>query len=358
MELFLHIGTNKTGSSFLQSLITYNKLELKEQGIYVPSSKWDIQILNGQISPGNGHQLAWFLATESKKKLIYYLKRIKKEAETNKCGKILLSNEVIIRLFSNPAIFKLLSCVCRETGFKKLHSICFLRPPFAHALSLYKHRAKLGLYPNYYKWFAEDYETMRLMKKFLENLSVYDCEWCFQLYKKDTDYLLSCFFSTFLNIDETLIKLPEYKFVNQSISLDEIYLLQIANSLKPNVGYYIYDQLNNLRLQSKDSSILRNLFFQAADKYLSNYFKTIQQLSELLDKESQIIFLEKPVWGKSAYSHNLTLTAQHFKLISLGLESFERDKNRLYMTKIYYKCIQIFKNKYDKSVYGGSLRSI
>ena len=56
MNLYLHIGTEKTGSSHLQSLSAINRDLLKKSGIWFPEAeKRDNMLLSGDISAGNAH---------------------------------------------------------------------------------------------------------------------------------------------------------------------------------------------------------------------------------------------------------------------------------------------------------------
>jgi len=108
MDLYLHVGTNKTGSSFLQTVLAQKKNELINKGVYVPSSRWDSRMLKGKISPGNGHKLAKNLAAEDKSSTTKFLEDISRRANNKNAAKVILSNEILIRLFSNRDILDIL----------------------------------------------------------------------------------------------------------------------------------------------------------------------------------------------------------------------------------------------------------
>ena len=60
MQLFLHVGTEKTGSSFLQTLSALGRNDLREKGIWFPlGTAYDEGCMKtGRISAGNGRPLA------------------------------------------------------------------------------------------------------------------------------------------------------------------------------------------------------------------------------------------------------------------------------------------------------------
>ena len=120
MELLIHVGTNKTGSSFLQTVLTSNRKQLENQRVYVPASAWDAEMLVGKISPGNGHQLATLISRQDKKGLCEYLKKLYTEAKKRKCEKVVLSNEILIRILSYENELNLLVNVAKETGFQNI----------------------------------------------------------------------------------------------------------------------------------------------------------------------------------------------------------------------------------------------
>ena len=58
MKLYLHIGTEKTGSSHLQSLSAINSNVLQQNGIWFPfEGKSNKSLIKGEISAGNAQSL-------------------------------------------------------------------------------------------------------------------------------------------------------------------------------------------------------------------------------------------------------------------------------------------------------------
>jgi hypothetical protein len=139
---------------------------LQAAGVFLPKSKWDDSMLSGKITPGNGHQLAKILLERNRKTLAEYLSSILIQAQDLKCTKVLLSNEVLIRLFSDQEILMSLEVESKKVGFDSIHLLSYNRNIFEHSLSLYKHRAKYGLHPDYQKWFEGDYETLVIYANF------------------------------------------------------------------------------------------------------------------------------------------------------------------------------------------------
>ncbi|MDZ7755183.1 hypothetical protein [Rhodohalobacter sp.] len=58
MKIYLHIGTEKTGSSHLQSIAGINRERLTNEGIWFPKAeKLEQQLLKGEISAGNAQDI-------------------------------------------------------------------------------------------------------------------------------------------------------------------------------------------------------------------------------------------------------------------------------------------------------------
>lgn len=53
-DLILHIGHGKTGSSFIQSVLVLNRVELERHGVLYPEHESDRMALAGKITSGNG----------------------------------------------------------------------------------------------------------------------------------------------------------------------------------------------------------------------------------------------------------------------------------------------------------------
>lgn len=356
--IYLHIGTNKTASSFLQSSLLHNQKALLSKGFFIPDSPWDKDMRSGMITPGNGHELAKLLATGDEKKLAKYLKLLLNLADANKAYKIILSNEVIIRILSYREKLDLLCGECSKLKIS-LKCLCYLRHPLSHALSLYKHRAKSGKYPDYDEWLEKDYETLRLFEKFLIHYRDYDIDWNFKLYKSDSGYLMNIFYEGFLQAD--VYDSTFQTSVNKSLTLKHIWLLQFYESRCRESHEFLYKELIKLNSSPEQTELYEN-FCQSFQHYMNDKNELLKNLSCLLtSKEEQVEFLRDTDINlennfKEVVIH---LSPKELKTIYSALEEYRKKKLILYVKSLY----RFFKRKVKKnfddkfsSMYGGSLR--
>lgn len=357
MDLYLHIGTNKTGSSFLQTLLITNQTQLLEKNVWLPPSKWDNDMLIGKITPGNGYELASLLLKEQEKKLLDYFSEQKKIAKVNNCNKVVLSNEILVRLFSNRQLVSILENTAYKAGFAKIVCFCLLRNPYEHALSLYKHRAKNGEFNNYEKWFETDYETIWTVSQFLSHFKTSSIDWNFRLYRKDSEYLTNLLFLEFLGLSDLVLKEPTSKKVNISLNLKYIRQIQLLEKETKGLGKYLYAKFIEMDQKQSESKFLLNQFYVTCRNFLEKHEVTVNKLAEMLPSDERSTFLKVP--NTISVNNDLdVLSERDIQAIEeakkLHRENIISDSiKRLYLqirNTLNYKKIQLSRK------YGGSLR--
>ena len=362
MELYLHIGTNKTGSSFIQSSLIENKANLVSEGVYVPPSKWDEEMRAGKITPGNGHQLAHLLIRGTRSELSAYFRKVFRQAEESNSKKVVLSSEVLIRLFSNYEILELLTSSAKVCGFKSIKAICFFRNLYQHALSLYKHRAKDGRHSDYSKWLGADYETLRVTQPFLTHFKHFDVNWSFRVYKKDPEYLLKTFYNDFLGVGVPPL-LVGSKTINASLSLNNIRLIQLMEPVYPGLNERLYAcliQSDTTRLENHE---LEQQFYRVCIHHFQQHSRLISNLAELLPGTERASFLERPnVVDQENEDIKIILTSSHEDIVRNSLSWYKANVWKLKAKRIYrhlHKSVGALsmEKKFDSVRYGGSLRS-
>jgi hypothetical protein len=363
MTLYLHIGTNKTGSSFLQSSLLLNVPILENSGFYLPPSQWDGQMRDGIITPGNGHELAKLLSAENADGLRKYLKQLVVAAERRQADKLILSNEVLIRLFSNPAVLQQLENIAQKVGIHSINCLCFLRNPYQHALSLYKHRAKSGQFPNYTSWFEHDYETLRLFKSFLDHFRRFSMKWTFRIYQPDSDYLVHTFYREFLQFDRS-VKYPEKK-INTSLTLNDIRLIGWMESLYRGIHVKLFPLLIAKKTKTEENPFLEANFFEVAACYLKAEEHTLKQLGKNLPAREQSLFFQEPAKKAQRESDtiDLMLSAEHLEIIRESRDWYQHSFLQRTGRKLYRRLLRGVRSwssekraGFDNARYGGSLR--
>lgn len=284
-QLFLHIGTNKTGSSFIQTVLTHNKEYLIQEGFYLPDSKFDQMMLDGNITPGNGHNLAKSLHNEDFENIIKELDNHFEEAEKLNLSKVLLSNEVIIRLFANNSILELLDRACKELNISSVNCLGIIRDLPGHSLSLYRHRAKYGDYANLQKWFQEDYEFLRVTRDFLKNKFHYNWNFILQPYQKSSTFIIDKVLCKFLMITNNQLVIPQNQRINASLSLDQIRLLQWLKRTNPYNAKKLSIEWQKRTVKRTNSQKLVSYFQNQLEIYLSQNSELLHEVESLLEFE-------------------------------------------------------------------------
>lgn len=355
MVLYLHVGTNKTASSFLQSSLVLNRQYLEDHEIYLPQSRWDRDMEQLIITPGNGHRLAQLLLSEDSNAVSSYLKEQFENARKRNLNAVLLSNEIIIRLFSNRVIYNHLYNAAIQVGFKEVACLCVLRNPFEHALSLFKHRGKSGNALDYKSWFFKDYETIRLFREFSEFIDDKPYQWHFRKYFKDGEKLLSVLYNDFLKI-ETPQQLPG-KNVNPSLTLNQIELIKLYNELFPASGHYLHGELIKVGKASKENLQLVNEFMDAYYQYINTTGFDLSFIVNLLPLNEQIGFLDIPEIMNYSQAIKIQLSGEEIMSIRRGVTRYHEDHLKRWGRNMYRFLRGLIPRKsFDRNRYGGSLR--
>ena len=151
-ELFLHIGTQKTGTTSIQTFLKLNKLKLSAKEIYVPTSldvgnghhRW-ITLLSSEINKVDSFSLNLeFKSKEEKKiKIEEKLDSFNKEVEKKTHGKWIISCEHLqSELTSQSDILKLKNILINL--FDKVTVILYIRNPLDTVVSLWSTQTKYG----------------------------------------------------------------------------------------------------------------------------------------------------------------------------------------------------------------------
>ena len=312
-------------------------------------------MLDGKISPGNGHELALLLAQEDEKGTTVYLQKLVEQAQNHHVSNIVLSNEVLIRLFSNQKILDILVEAAAKAGIKYIKALCFIRNIYSHALSLYKHRAKTGKHPNYDTWFNSDYETLRVFNPFLSIFKNYAIEWSFRLYKKDPKHLEEVFYNDFLSLKTPDSKVP--KSVNPSLSLQNIAAIQTNAKKYTGIHEVLYAKLISKKEFNEENPALLNQFYDSAQHYFNTQKNVISAIQALFPEQ------EAPQFSKTPLMKGIDNPAfSNEKIVQSAITTYKRQWPKLFMKRAYRNVLSLLKNKktsavFDSERYGGSLRS-
>lgn len=317
MRLFLHAGTEKTGSSFLQMLAARNRETLSRSGIYFPNGgKREKDMQEGRVSPGNGKSLHDALKRHSAQAVRTLLSAMVTDATAAQCDTILISNENIVELFAVPGSFELLQKTCQDVGIKEMHGLVIIREPVDQALSLYKHRAKSGAVSPIDHWIKSEFYTLNVLQRFVELKSRTDIVWTVKKYEKIPKRMSDSFFSEWVKVKHPVPYSDT--IVNPSLTLSELLFLKGQYKTNPSLVPYCYKALLNLNPAVKaGDKELENAYRRVIAENLFPYKEVIRQLNALIDDGNQLTFPEVETTGEITVSDNMNLTLSEQQVASI-----------------------------------------
>lgn len=269
MKVFLHIGTEKTGSSHLQSLASINRGLLSQYGIHYPveNTKQEVLSIKGEISAGNAQALADALNVNDLNSCNIFIKQWIQETKEKKCHTLFLSNELLVLALAKDNRLKQFKALFDKHQVDDIEMLLFLRDPIDQALSLYKHRAKNGKVPDIEAWPQENYVYGKVLNFFLKNIKEEKkIKLTTRRFSKKRGTLETILFKECLKFNANLV--PPPKFVNPSLSLSELLLLKKVRPYEPFLVNLLYEKL--IKIDKKNKSEDSNIE-EYHKNFLSNY---------------------------------------------------------------------------------------
>ena len=288
MKIYLHIGYHKTGSSFLQMMLSNHRKYLMENGIYYPMAERDRDAKQGKISPGNGLKLSKAILNRNTEDFSDCLLHWIKEAKTANCNRLLISNEGLFHSLALIDYVEFFEELGSKTQISSIQGLIFIRDPFDHIISLYKHRGKKGGIPNFAEWVERDYNTLDLTEKFIEKSKSDNITWTYRKYKNDSEFMAGCLFSDWLKISSPDI--PKNDQVNTSLTLSEIIVLRELNKMeKQEAVLLLQSEFSRTVTSNKATDTLLSDYYRSQ---LNNWFitkeKTLHKINLLLSSEEKL----------------------------------------------------------------------
>ena len=288
MTLFLHIGTEKTGSSFLQTTAARNREVLSRTGIHFPEAgKRESDMLKGRVSPGNGKALFTALKSKDANAVIEILQNAFHDAAKQKCDSVLFSNENLVELYVVDGAVELLQKISDHVGIKKIKAFLMLRSPTDQALSLYKHRAKSGAVKDVAEWIEHDFHTMKILDGFVSKCDSVGIEHTVHKYSKNSTVMCDVFFKQWLGVLEPVIFKDE--LVNPSLTLSELLFLKAQFSISPRTVAHYYEAFLTIPKEKKgDDQDIENAYRQVISEKLSKHQATVTLLNRHLPENEKL----------------------------------------------------------------------
>ncbi|MGQ3675742.1 hypothetical protein ACT6QH_09640 [Xanthobacter sp. TB0139] len=135
-QIFIHIGTHKTGTTSIQSLLCQRASRLQQLGIYVPQA--------GRAFPNfaGHHNIGWMLRGEERADpTLGGPEDLATELAGTTAQKAVISAEGLQFLVERPELIEKLEHTLQQVGWQARY-VVFLRDPASYAISLYNEMLK------------------------------------------------------------------------------------------------------------------------------------------------------------------------------------------------------------------------
>jgi len=271
MKLYLHIGTEKTGSSFLQTVLANNRPLLNRNSIFFPKAgNREKGMKSGLISPGNGKALLILIQNDDLDGIVSLFRKYKTKASIKDCEIILLSNENLITVLHDSTKLDLLKKCCVIAGLDLAPSLLIIRNPIEQVISLYKHRAKDGSQENFKEWLVKDYKLPTYLKGIMSQVNNKNFNIKAYQYRRDSEYMIKVFFKNWLDIDD----MPDWEesLVNPSLTFSELTFLSHLRKLKPAYVPFFYKKfLSTPNKNKSEDKLIQESLVIFLNQYLFQY---------------------------------------------------------------------------------------
>ncbi|MCC4288865.1 hypothetical protein [Vreelandella aquamarina] len=303
MNLILHIGHGKTGSSALQSFLALNSDILKKYNIDYPPHASFQNAKKGFISSGNLPLVDNF-----------WDEYINKKALSSTADSLLFSNESLIhKILSHPEKIEALN------EKYKLILVMYVRNPLDHIFSSYGQQVKrhgqtlsMSEWVDNYQVLDKVSEVIRVSEKYNINLQLINYS---TIDKIEESFFSSVFPNQYINFFAEA-KLPETKTINRSLSRVEYEIQREFNRhLGSKSAAFVSDYLVNNAPDVKsekeyiEESVLQGFIAKNEDK--------VKFINTYLDDNNQLS-IEKPADIKP-YNDTFEISSKQISVLAEGI---------------------------------------
>ena len=243
MKLFLHAGTEKTGSSHIQTLCVNGRGHLESAGIWFPEgiARHEKRMCAGLVSAGNAFVISEQARQGDHASVLAELVRHREAAQSRDCRAVFLTSELLLPYCSAPGTWRRLFENCRQAGFGSICMLLMLRDPMDQFISLYKHRSKAGTAPDIESWAEQGYQLPHDLRSFRVQVADENVSLVVRRYSRAPGTLDRIFFDDWLGVPKPEVALPVT--VNPSLTLSELFLIRQMAETRPGLVAPLYNAL-------------------------------------------------------------------------------------------------------------------
>ena len=323
MNLLIHIGHGKTGSSYLQSWLTCNSflLQNKLQLLY-PLKDINGRNSNSSASFGNFSMGNGFILEEA-------LEQWKKNSSDKIFEELFVQNAYVSRetplglIFSSetflpkiPEMLPLLISCSQQLNISAVKILLYVRDPLPHACSVYSQMVKRH---GYYKTLDEWVDTFNFPKRLLKSvqvLSSYSDLISLDVfhYDRQRDSIIDGLLQ-FIGADKSIEwKLPPKKTVNRSLTSNELNLMCLLNKKLGDKTACLGEHFVNNQPNLSPAKLVPSI--KSQDGFIEKWQSTIDMINTCLPSGSALRLQNFPQVSESrakCISDDITLNPQQFE---------------------------------------------
>lgn len=243
MRCLLHVGTEKTGSSYLQCKLALARPQLLDHKIcFTEGAPFDeLCMSTGRISGGNALRLADEIDREKWVMVTRRLGAARQEAASRQAEVVLISSELLLAPLAQHDRLSRFMLALEEAGFPKAEFLLVLRDPVEQLISLYKHRAKSGTVGAIAEWCASGYQVPDELAGFRRQIDSSCVKLVVRRYSRESGALDRLFFRDWLQISVPELEMPAS--VNPSLAFSELALIRQLAKIRGDLVPHLYDAL-------------------------------------------------------------------------------------------------------------------
>jgi len=295
MKCIVHIGTEKTGSTYIQDCLYENWKELRRKRVYISHSLG---------FPNNRHLVAYFesefkvnnwsrnngISTEEERDDFFYdfENTIKQEIQEANANTVIMTSEHFHSQLRKPEEIRKFRDFLYSI-FDEVQIVCFFREQYEMALSCYSTILKVGWSEEIEKWLEENctldnyyYDYMSIADRWANEFGRENCS--YELYDPSVDVFdkflsLASINSSGLkrekktaNVSLSLLQAEAFRIINKKISHVEASTSMNRKRIRARAIVLNSPEFSAGILESANKETIRELFRERNQKFLEKYF--------------------------------------------------------------------------------------
>ncbi|MCB0214439.1 MAG: hypothetical protein KDJ52_34185 [Anaerolineae bacterium] len=244
-------------------------------------------MLRGDISAGNAQVLTDALEQGDYSSIRRILQSFLQETQEKGAESCLLSNELLVLALAQPGRLQNLISIADEAGVASCKFLLFLRDPIDQALSLYKHRAKIGTAVDIEVWPEQYYFYGEGLQRFFQAVREFPTLLACRKYENRVGFLEEVFFRDWLKISSSLK--PPIKVVNPSLSISELLLIKQLRSMHDQLPEVLYKSFLAIPKEKKaQEPRIEQYYRDVLASHLEQYRNTWTTCNNYLPPDEQL----------------------------------------------------------------------